>query len=123
MSTPGVSRVSVPSSVPRARKTVAISGGMTSSKREQITASGQQLAQLGEGNPALFQGTPQRQRERCLPAGGVLPAPPPAQVWTQPMPRRDTADLPVAPEARKRAPRDADNLHRPGPPPGRPQPP
>ena len=29
---------------------------------EQVTASGQQLAQLDEGNPALFQGTPQRQR-------------------------------------------------------------
>ena len=49
------------------------------------------------GYPALFQGTPQRQRERCPPAGGVLPAPSPAQVRTQPMPHRDTADLPVAP--------------------------
>jgi hypothetical protein len=87
--------------------------------REQITASGQQLAQLGRGNPALFQGTPQRQRERCRPAGGVLPAPSPAQVRAQPMPRRDTADLPVAPEARHRAPCAADNLQRPWPRPAR----
>jgi hypothetical protein len=64
--------------------------------REQITASGQQLAQLGEGNPALFQGPPQRQRERRPAAVSVLPAPP-AQVRTQPVPHRDTADLPVAP--------------------------
>src|SRR6266567_4283298 len=28
--------------------------------REQVTASGQQLAQLGEGNAALLQGAPQR---------------------------------------------------------------
>ena len=65
--------------------------------RQQITASGQQLAQLGEGNPALFQGTPQRQRERCPPAGGILAAPSPAQVRAQPVPHRDPADLPVAP--------------------------
>jgi Subtilase family len=60
--------------------------------REQITASGQQLAELGEGNPALFQGLPQRHRERGPPAGGLLAAPPPAQVRAQSMPHRDTAD-------------------------------
>lgn len=46
--------------------------------REQVTASGQQLAQLGEGNPAIFKGTPQRQGKRRPATGCIraeLPAP------------------------------------------------
>jgi hypothetical protein len=66
--------------------------------REQITAGGQQLAQLGEGDPALFQGTPQRQRERRPPISRVCGAQrPSAQVRAQTMAHRDPADLPVAP--------------------------
>ena len=66
--------------------------------RQQVTTGGHQLAQLDERNPALFQGLPQRPRERRPAAGLVLATPsPPAQVGAQPMPHGDPADLRITP--------------------------
>ena len=87
---------------------------------EQVTASGQQLAELDEGNPALFQRTPKRHRDRRPPLSRLPAAQrPPLQVGAQPVPHQDPADLRVAPRARERAPCPQDELHRLRPGPGR----